>query len=148
MIGYTLPSMTLQSGLASGAFADIRKTADNRSHSLSVKDPSIGEEYDLYIEGDSHHPVIRYAYLNNGTQTVDWFELYNNKTNKSKVVTDNKQELINLIYPVGSCITMSTNTNPSTKLGGTWTLIDKHMKAQYLDSGIFTANSSACSITS
>lgn len=29
------------------------------------------------------------------------------------------------MHPIGSCITMSTNTNPSTKLGGTWTLINK-----------------------
>ena len=120
MTGYTLPPMKLQSGLASGAFAEIRKSANNRSHGLSVKDPSIGEEYDLYIEGDAHHPVIRYSYLNNDTRTTDFFELYNNKTNKSKVVTDNKQELINLIYPVGSIYMSVNSTNPASLFGGTW----------------------------
>ena len=121
MTGYTLPPMKLQSGLASGAFAEIRKSANNRSHSLSIQDPSIGEEYDLYIEGDAHHPVIRYSYLNNDTRTTDWFELYNNKTNKSKVVTDNKQELINLIYPVGSIYMSVNSTSPVSLFGGTWT---------------------------
>ena len=121
MTGYTLPSMTLQSGLASGAYTEVRRTADNRSHGIHVQDPSIGEGYDLYIEGDSHHPVIRYSYLDNDTQTTDWFELYNNKTNKSKVVTDNKQELINLIYPVDSIYMSVNSTSPASLFGGTWT---------------------------
>lgn len=34
------------------------------------------------------------------------------------------QKIANL-YPVGSCYTTSTNSNPGTYLGGTWTLIDK-----------------------
>lgn len=43
-------------------------------------------------------------------------------------------------YPVGSTYTTSTNTNPGTWLGGTWTLIDKSYKYQWITSG-FTFNS-------
>ena len=37
------------------------------------------------------------------------------------------------LYPVGTCYTTSTNTNPSTLgMPGTWTLIDKEFKSQYI----------------
>lgn len=39
-----------------------------------------------------------------------------------------KKNFLDIVYPVGSCITMSSNTNPSSKLGGTWSLIDKKFK--------------------
>lgn len=35
------------------------------------------------------------------------------------------------IYPVGAIYCSSTNTNPSSKLGGTWELIDKGFKSVY-----------------
>lgn len=45
------------------------------------------------------------------------------------------------IYPVGSCITMSTNTDPATVLGfGTWELVDKQFKYAWVD-GFVTWNS-------
>ena len=60
-------------------------------------------------------------------------------------MTGNKQAIINLSHPVGTYIETTTNTNPSNTLGGTWTLIDKQLRGQYLDSGIFTINTEVCS---
>lgn len=37
------------------------------------------------------------------------------------------------IYPVGAVYCTSTNSNPASKLGGTWELIDKGYKSYYLD---------------
>lgn len=50
------------------------------------------------------------------------YEAYNNLNNK-----------INAVHPVGSVLCMSTNTNPSTTLGGTWTLIDKEFRQTWID---------------
>ena len=36
-----------------------------------------------------------------------------------------KKNYLDMVHPVNSCITMATNTNPSSTLGGSWTLIDK-----------------------
>lgn len=36
-----------------------------------------------------------------------------------------KKNYLDMVYPINSCITMATNTNPSSSLGGSWTLIDK-----------------------
>lgn len=51
----------------------------------------------------------------------------------------------NELYPTGSVVCMSTNTNPSTYYGGTWELIDKQFKyQQWLTaslSDVFTSNS-------
>lgn len=43
-------------------------------------------------------------------------------------------------YPVGSCFVTSTNTNPSSQLGGTWVLTDKVFKDADSGEG-FTFNS-------
>lgn len=42
-------------------------------------------------------------------------------------------------HPIGSCYTMSTNTDPATYFGGTWELIHKNFKSVWLNSG-FTFN--------
>lgn len=55
-----------------------------------------------------------------------------------------QDELIRLggFFPIGSCYTTSTNTNPSTWLGGTWELIDKRFKGAVLSGAtLFTINS-------
>lgn len=43
------------------------------------------------------------------------------------------------LYPVGSCYTTSTNTNPSTIFGGMWELIDKQFASEWITTG-FTWN--------
>jgi hypothetical protein len=43
---------------------------------------------------------------------------------------DNKINALTLqMFPVGSTYTTSTNVNPSTFMGGAWTLIDKEFAA-------------------
>lgn len=53
-------------------------------------------------------------------QTI--YEAYNTLNNSIKAT-----------HPVGSVICMSTNTNPSASLGGTWTLIDKEFKKTWIN---------------
>ena len=52
-------------------------------------------------------------------------------------------------FPVGSVVTTSTNTNPGTDLGGTWSLIDKEFKPQSRTATVSrnTTNFSALSVT-
>lgn len=65
--------------------------------------------------------------------------------NKDYVILTSKNYL-NLIYPVGSVYTTSTNTNPSSTLGGTWSLIDKKFAYASLDAAnCVTLNSTNCS---
>ena len=53
-----------------------------------------------------------------------------------------KDYLREVIYPIGSVYIINTNTNPSTKFGGTWQLIDKEYSAKIdrLDATIDTTN--------
>lgn len=54
-----------------------------------------------------------------------------------------KKNILDMMYPIGSCYTTSTNTNPSSFLGGTWNLIDKGLS--YLsDTPSFTLNTTNC----
>lgn len=41
---------------------------------------------------------------------------------------NNLTDMINLVHPIGSIITTSTNTNPANTLGGSWELVDKSLK--------------------
>ena len=48
---------------------------------------------------------------------------------------------LNAIYPVGSIITTSTNTNPSDNYEGTWELVDKEFRSEASNSNsLFDAN--------
>ena len=49
-----------------------------------------------------------------------------------------------VLYPVGSVYIMSTNSNPSGFLGGTWELIDKEFKFKYINSYTPTLNTTNC----
>lgn len=51
-------------------------------------------------------------------------------------LTESYNKLVNIAHPVGSIMITATNTNPSSKVGGTWTLIDK---------GFTSANASSTS---
>lgn len=56
--------------------------------------------------------------------------------------------ITNALYPVGAVVCMSTNKNPSSMYGGTWTLIDKGFKAYsaYIPS-MFTAGTNVTADT-
>lgn len=43
----------------------------------------------------------------------------------------NMQTAIDIAHPIGSVICMSSNTNPSTLYGGTWTLVDKELSYRF-----------------
>ena len=43
------------------------------------------------------------------------------------------QTAIDIAHPVGSILCMSSNTNPSTLYGGTWTLVDKELSYRWHD---------------
>lgn len=50
----------------------------------------------------------------------------------AKTLYNTYSNLINLMHPVGSILTTSTNTNPSATIGGTWDLVDKAFKSDYI----------------
>ena len=50
----------------------------------------------------------------------------------AKALYNAYSKLVNIAHPVGSILTTSTNTNPSSTLGGTWELIDKAFKTDYI----------------
>lgn len=50
----------------------------------------------------------------------------------AKTLYNTYNNLLNTMHPVGSIITTSTNVDPSTTLGGAWTLVDKGFKTSYL----------------
>lgn len=51
-----------------------------------------------------------------------------------------KESLFDTLYPVGAVYTTSTNTSPSSILGGTWELFDKEFLPRLVSSGNFTLN--------
>lgn len=60
---------------------------------------------------------------------------------------DNLNSTINInvgkiqgFYPIGSIVCMGSETNPSAYYGGTWQLVDKKLKSQWISSGFFTWN--------
>lgn len=78
--------------------------------------------------------------------TIDNIELKSNKVTASvpssawtdaqypsaKALYNAYTKLLNAMHPIGSIITTSTNTNPSSTLGGTWTLADKAFRSEYV----------------
>lgn len=112
-----------------GAYAEVRRGAAEaeRTYGLSVTNPALSEHVDLYIDkkhGDN--PVVRYQNLNSsGESQTRFMTLYND--------TSNKQAIVDLIYPVGSYVITKTNSNPSSKLGGSWTLRHKNLSYKYLE---------------
>ena len=64
----------------------------------------------------------------------------------NQTVSSLKKEIVNSSFPVGSCYTTATNTNPATILGlGTWTLIDKVFARANVTSGFFEYNATNAS---
>jgi phage minor structural protein len=53
----------------------------------------------------------------------------------SSVGTMNEGSVLDTAYPMGSCYTTSSNTNPQEWLGGSWTLMHKRFKSQWITTG-------------
>ena len=68
----------------------------------------------------------------------------NNLTQNTEYAILTKKNFLDMMYPIGSCYTTSTNTNPSSFLGGTWNLIDKGLSS-LSDAASFTLNTTNCS---
>lgn len=88
--------------MAPALFANAIETKDNKIMDLAPD----GDRYDSY-----------YSYLS-GNSTYKTFDELNNS--------------VESIYPIGSEVIMSTNTNPSTYFGGTWELVSKKFKHQWI----------------
>ena len=70
-----------------------------------------------------------------------------NNTNYN--ITLNGTNILDLLYPVGSIYITKTNTNPSSRLGGTWSLIKKEFEeSKITGTNAFTRNNSVCSSAS
>ena len=50
----------------------------------------------------------------------------------AKTLYDTYNNMLNLMHPIGSVYTTVTNNDPAEIFGGTWELIDKEFKAQWL----------------
>lgn len=64
------------------------------------------------------------------------------------LINNSLESYTSTLYPIGSVYVMSTNTNPSTFLGGSWSLIDKEFKAQNISEislGTSQRNTTNCS---
>lgn len=85
--------------------------------------------------------AVTTALNNGGIQSVNSFN--NTIANYSTTIQMNTK--ISSLYPVGAVYMTSTNTNPGTFLGGTWTLIDKEFAYHNIDSFTPTLNSTNCS---
>lgn len=55
-------------------------------------------------------------------------------------------DLLSMVYPVGSIYVSNSNVNPSTKLGGTWGLIDKEYKPQQVTATVTQTNTSTATV--
>lgn len=53
----------------------------------------------------------------------------------AKTLYDTYNNMLNLMHPIGSVYTTVTNNDPAEIFGGTWELIDKEFKAQWLTVG-------------
>lgn len=62
-----------------------------------------------------------------------------NNANGGSLIND--EDVIDLIYPIGSVYISSTNASPSSLFGGTWTLVDKEFTpATFNGNTLFTKN--------
>ena len=104
--------------------------------------------YDKIREGN---PITETAHVSEGIPMLGLFkdsietfgtELLNNRSGSLKMN-------LNLIYPIGSMIITTTNTNPKNTLGGEWELINKQMSDYKIDetdsNSLFTPVSSVVS---
>lgn len=124
---------------------------------IKFKDTSTEEEKGaLLTKIETGQPYIR-AYSINEDLTNNGF--YTNYFFPKSTVTsesdDNTHYVITqgnlyLAHPVGTCVITSTNTDPSTILGGgTWSLIDKHLPlSSFALADYVTLNSTNCSAVS
>lgn len=93
----------------------------------------------LYVNDLLSEDVERAIEVPKGIPTCDMGE-HDFKVNGELYVADingqNKKEIRalvkDLLYPIGSIRVTPTNSNPSSYLGGTWTLIDKEFKSNYV----------------
>ena len=91
--------------------------------------------------------------------TIDNIELKNNKIISTNPVpptewTDaqypSAKTLLNIAHPIGSVLVTATENNPASIVGGTWELIDKTFRYQYitLDSTFWTGTNASIYPTS
>lgn len=67
----------------------------------------------------------KFEAIANFLSTLNVSSKNNLKINNVGIVNALKQDFIDIMYPVGSTYVTRTNSNPSSYLGGTWTLVDK-----------------------
>lgn len=81
----------------------------------------------------------------NGYYDSYYLPALGNLTQNTEYAILTKKNYLDMIYPVGSVYVTSTNTNPSSTLGGTWTLTDKEFAyASFSIPDVFTANTTNC----
>ena len=135
----------------------VNESGDTINGTLTTKEltiqstgqPSINfrdENGNLKIGINTNETYNRFNFIQYGPDQSGYYEYYS-FPNGTNGLIDNKQYIIlteknylDMIYPIGSCYTTSTNTNPSSTLGGTWELIDKQFMGTTITSSGFTIN--------
>ena len=130
------------SGIAYEGYALIPNIDTNSSYDVQIK------VTDYFTHTIKTLPTIPTAfttvdYLNGGhgmaigkvAENEDLLDVeFNGQFNKNLEVkgdlTLNEVNILDVIYPIESVYVSNTNTNPSSKFGGTWELVDKDYKNQ------------------
>lgn len=90
----------------------------------AVLQDSSGNLYVTQKDDNTTYSAMSASELTTGTAT----------TSRVMTAANVKAGVFDLLYPVGSCMTVTSNTNPGTTFGrGTWELVRKFYKSQWLE---------------
>lgn len=106
----------------------------NNSDIFGVNSVWFNDESNSYVEG------INFLKQNGDKNNIDDYECL--RGYRGYVYYNDKK--LAYEHPIGSVVITSTNTNPGSSLGGTWTLIDKEFKSLSSLTGGLIGDTSKC----
>ena len=114
-VSFNVPTTAAHVGIKFG----YTTSGNNRA----VLQDSSGNLYVTQKDDNTTYSAMSASELTTGTAT----------TNRVMTAANVKAGVFDLLYPVGSCMTVTSNTNPGTTFGrGTWELVHKLYKSQWV----------------